>query len=1207
MLALVAATLVGSTPQRADAETLCVLAPVLRDTNVSQGIGTTSSASGYQNLRRGKSTIVRASLSKPQCATSDDRIQLTSATLEVVFPGRSGSGEVPNTVTGPVFPELLDYAAAPAPNAAGDPVFTVPGALLDGTTTDRATASFTITVNYQATSALGIPSTGVLTLRPNGALTGPTVKATFERPSNSPRLLIVPMGDPTKGFAANWPARTAEDEADGADDVLLRALQAASRQSPFKDAVAEDLLSAAGIRYALAPTVLDVSDAIRIEDGKFCGTGENFSYVRSQLASFLNNWQTANAGTIVDKVLGVVWGPNSTGPKTDSKCADGYAAIGGNQAWTRLEPDIDGAATNAGNLIVMETVGHNFGSVPSTRDASGNAYHSVATADAGTRGINTSTGQPISDAVSPLKYALTGWDDYRTLLRREDWAYTLCRLTPATTDVCPVEQVDLNSNTTPIGAPAGLAASVYTIAGTTDGTSEGTEFDTYLAPPNDDGGTDLSDPSKTSDYRLVQRGVDATGEPVLATTFFQVDVLTSEHHNGGVHEHGTSTRGTAEVRFAAVDGAQIFEVYKGDPKKSAPIYRRQRDDVLLLAGTGTVTPAPGPLVNETAGAAGGGDVPTLSPDGTKLAYTSVDGLVVKNLATGVTGAATSGDAASWIDDDTLAFEDDGNLYVGNVDDSLGIPERDIVYDASKQVDLFFAPAGRPTVQGNVLITAIGKSDRDLWRINITEALLSPSGVTCSLAAGSLAPCYRVTSGGTDDRDPTFAPTAENTQRVLFVRDELLQVLDLSNEPQVSPSELPGAQPSASDDFVAYRTNTGLALADSQLSQVNDVLTEGSDGWPSLRGRSLAFARTEGERTDVYTGRLQSNVLTFSATDNAPARLRAGVYATCGALSYPIFVAVPPSSVGDNVATWSLEWDAAGSTCTQPLLHALVNDGIDTARVELGTAYGPEQPRNARVGAIYAPAPGTTVLQYDAPSLLGDVPGAPPEKLSWRVTGPDYDETFPFTRGTPTLAMPPTAGCVDVDQPTPACGWQDGGVYGVRLLHGEEVLASGTFRAVGDEDHDNISKPVEVRCFGPEADLDPSNAGVDSDGDGYVNVADADPCTSATNVTVDLDANSLNTSSKGTNVTIYLRDSAVDLRAVPMSAIAATRIGNYDADLRATAYENVTATSATVKISRQELHDFVEARGLTGYVPVILTGVGTTGSFSGLDPTDPRFF
>jgi hypothetical protein len=357
----VAGLLVAVGPPSAQAN-VCLLAPQLRDVTVSQGIGGTATSAGYATLVRGKTTVVKAYLSKPQCATTQDRISIRSASLQVSFDGALASRALPSPVTGPTFPELLNYGAAPAQNAASDPVFSVPGSLLDGSDTDaRVPAAFTMTVDYEATSALGVPTSGSTTLRPAGAVSGPTASAEFEKASNALRLLVAVMGDPTKGFAHNWPARTAADRADGAEDVLLRALQATSRIGPFRDAVAKDFAAGgAGIRYAVAPTVLDVRSAIR-GDGKFCGSGGNFNYVRNQLSSFLNSWQAANGGTVVDKVLGVVWGPNSTGPATDGACADGYASVGGNQAWSRLQPDSASAPGNAGNLIAMETVGHNFG------------------------------------------------------------------------------------------------------------------------------------------------------------------------------------------------------------------------------------------------------------------------------------------------------------------------------------------------------------------------------------------------------------------------------------------------------------------------------------------------------------------------------------------------------------------------------------------------------------------------------------------------------------------------------------------------------------------------------------------------------------------------------------------------------------------------------------------------------------------------------
>src|SRR4051794_18332835 len=56
----------------------CVLAPVLRDSAVNQGV---SGTAGYSPLVRGKDTVVRLYLSGPNCGTQT--FQLTSATLQL--------------------------------------------------------------------------------------------------------------------------------------------------------------------------------------------------------------------------------------------------------------------------------------------------------------------------------------------------------------------------------------------------------------------------------------------------------------------------------------------------------------------------------------------------------------------------------------------------------------------------------------------------------------------------------------------------------------------------------------------------------------------------------------------------------------------------------------------------------------------------------------------------------------------------------------------------------------------------------------------------------------------------------------------------------------------------------------------------------------------------------------------------------------------
>lgn len=1175
----VAAGLVTLVPQVQAADLTCVLVPQLRDVAVSQGI---SGPTGYPVLARGKETLVKAFLSKPACATMSDRIKVESASLQVTFPGSTATPTLPSTITGPVFPELLNFSAAPGTDAAGDPVFSVPGSLLDASTgrDARATASFTMSVNYTSTNSLGITTSGTTTLRPSA--TAPTATAVFEKASNAARLLVVVMGDPSKGFTANWPGRTAPERADGADDVLLRAMQAVQRVGPFKDGVAKDLGSIAGIRYAIAPTVLDVRQQIQ-SDGKFCGSSANFPALRSQLSSFLTNWQAANAETKVDKVLGVVWGPNSKGPKQDTTCADGYASVGGGQAWARIAPDTTGGPGNAGSLVLMETVGHNFGSVPQDRDVANDAFHSAADAGAGTRGYNVLERSYLTAPPSVLKYSSqAGWNDYTTLLRKEDYAYTLCRVTPASPDSCRVDQIDLNANAEPIGAPAQLQQ-VFTIAGVTGGNLADTDLNTFLSPD-----TAVTQASTTSAYRLVQRS-SAAGEPIVSTTRFAVQFEASEHR-AGAEDHAPLPQGNVDVRFEAHPSAAVFEVYNGDPLPANRIYRAVRTGAPLAVDS-QLSPGVANLVNLTAGRPGGGSEAALAPAGPLVAYTAGAGVVVTDSRTAATSAPVAGaSSASWLSPTSLVYVRAGDVLLATVTPGATptITGERVLYDSSRQVALLAAPASHPAADAaggdDVLVSIAG----DLWQIDVASALLSANGVTCRVEALEVAGCRRITSDAAVDTEPAY----DGPNRAVFTRDGALRALALPSG-EVEPTTLPGgAQASVSSPTLAYSTGSGIGLADSKtFSSVTTDLLSSADSDPSLVDRRIAFTRTATGRSDVLVGGLTTNRLDFSARDDGG--LTAEVFAVCDGLSYPIFVDTPPSVVRDGVSTWRLEWDGAGSTCATPTVYALVHDSVDAVRIDLGAASGAADPAAAvDDGAVYAPGNGRLVLQYDSVSLAGDVPVAPAGELGWHVSGPGYDRTLAFTRGASALALPPSGG------------WVDGATYTVELLRAGQVRATGTFVAQADKDHDNLSFLVEKACFGADADLDPTNVNLDTDADGEVNGNDAFPCRKDTNVTVDFDPNSLNPTSNGNTVTLYLTGSAVDLRGIPASGFAATRIGNLDADIHAVVKEGTSASAATLKLPRQAFLQFVSTYRLTGYVPVVITATSSAGSIRGIDLTDP---
>ena len=100
-----------------------------------------------------------------------------------------------------VYPALATYSTAPAVDSTGDVKFDIPGATLSpGGSEAGFTATFTATINYvqQPNSRTALaPGSVNFTVRPGTttAITTPVAKKT-----NALRVLVVPMGDPTKPY-----------------------------------------------------------------------------------------------------------------------------------------------------------------------------------------------------------------------------------------------------------------------------------------------------------------------------------------------------------------------------------------------------------------------------------------------------------------------------------------------------------------------------------------------------------------------------------------------------------------------------------------------------------------------------------------------------------------------------------------------------------------------------------------------------------------------------------------------------------------------------------------------------------------------------------------------------------------------------------------------------------------------------------------------
>ena len=278
--ALAAAALMALPGGSASAAT-CTLVPQLRDFTVTQGVGS------YNPLVRGKEALVRSYSSLPSCATTKGQsIAVTGATLNVTTPGGTTSINPDNLVTSPA-PILAPFTSAPAVDSPADTRFVIPGSVLaPAANTARYTATMTVTINYSSkASNTATPIAGSVRFTTRPGSTAP-ISSVVEKKTNALRLLVVPMGDPTVGYAQQFDA-TAQATTAGAMRAIARIL-------PVPDGTGDlaSSTSSAGIRYAVSPTVADIR-TFR-QGGKFCGTAANFDGVAANLSTFLQSWNTNN-------------------------------------------------------------------------------------------------------------------------------------------------------------------------------------------------------------------------------------------------------------------------------------------------------------------------------------------------------------------------------------------------------------------------------------------------------------------------------------------------------------------------------------------------------------------------------------------------------------------------------------------------------------------------------------------------------------------------------------------------------------------------------------------------------------------------------------------------------------------------------------------------------------------------------------------------
>ncbi len=495
VLVAVALCLPQGAQQAATAAGTCTLTPQLRDFTVNQGVGS------YAVLTRGKETLVRLYLSKPSCAAKNQAMNLTAASLTMNVPGSpSKTYAALNQVTSGS--PLTAYTGAPAPDAAGDPTFVIPGAdLTSSNPATRFTATFTATLSV-STSAT--PTT-ISAISGGGA----ALTATVETRTKALRILVVPMGA----------ALTTVDSS-----TLQAGLNSLSRMLPVPKTGGQltgpltAASSVGGIRYAINAGVLPVPRDTATN--KFCGNLSNFDAIKAQLAQYRNDWNAANsantsnpdANPTADIVLGVVSSDQSL--NGSAGCAEGMASTSSPEAWVRLVP-AGSTPSTAGNLMAME-VAHTFGAEgrgPSTNPWSDplNPTHSKNTeADgASNRAYNVTTRSFLADDRTAMRSQTTGWNQETTVYEKRDYEFLTCRLGGLPNADC------LTTGT--VGTINGVGAGpTFLLSGTTNNTAAGTHIvESYGGPP-----AAFTTPPTTSRYTLqFLRGTTVTTQTRVAVDF----------------------------------------------------------------------------------------------------------------------------------------------------------------------------------------------------------------------------------------------------------------------------------------------------------------------------------------------------------------------------------------------------------------------------------------------------------------------------------------------------------------------------------------------------------------------------------------------------------------------------------------------------------------------------------------------------------------
>jgi hypothetical protein len=201
-------------------------------------------------------------------------------------------------------------------------------------------------------------------------------------------------------------------------------------------------------------------------------------------------------------------------------------------------------------------------------------------------------------------------------------------------------------------------------------------------------------------------------------------------------------------------------------------------------------------------------------------------------------------------------------------------------------------------------------------------------------------------------------------------------------------------------------------------------------------------------------------------------------------------------------------------------------------------------------------------------------------LSWTLTGPGTNRSLGTGTTLPDL-VPPSGG------------WAPGTYTLTAVPDGAAAGAtSRVFTITGDADADGIPDSRDSRalfgCYPEDAVTNAANALADYDGDLLPSIVDPAPCVSAMNSGVVFNPETLNLVSSGNPITLTLSTSLLDVRRLQLGEVTISQVGGHDASIPAYALTARSASVLEAKFARQDFIDFFNARGLLGYVPVVLS-------------------